>query len=178
VTDLDHFETANLAALSRAAGEPLPERSWITPEGRAWTPQQVLTGFRCRVSDYWAWHCLHQWVRQKLVEVEHESLPSALMSHSPEDPAWSHIENFLGKGEREPWTHPIGKADFQSTDKGRTTTVEFGTCAPAKFVLNLGWSRPRFTWMIVPYGCPYAFTFVNNTATQLISIPSLVIRNS
>lgn len=137
-----------------------PTAAWKTPDGRSWTPQEVLVAWSGRrISDLWACSLLASWIRTGRVEVFHITLPEPLKAHDPKEPAWSFIEALGHDAEREV-NVLFGRADlainFSNDDKG-TLFVEFGTCPPGKFVLNLG--QMANDLMIVPYNCPYAFIF-------------------
>lgn len=136
----------------------MPLATWKTPDGKIWTPQQVLQGWSRRSSDRWAWQTLHNWVVNDAVIVRHVELP--VEYQRPGDEAWQFISK-LGNGdfEREP-LGLMGRADmvvyFDTDDPG--LFVEFGTCTPAKFVFNLGATGED--WMLVPRGpCTYGFVF-------------------
>jgi hypothetical protein len=161
---IDTIERTNLQELAAYADVPLPKRTWRTPDRRWWTPQMVLSGWRKRISDHWAWLALHTWVVEGQVVVRHLELPTPLNKHSASDPAWAFIDQHYGPGESTPLTHPAGQADLAC--RGGKIIVEFGTCAPVRFVLNLGCSA-NVHWMLVPYGCDYAFVFVPQTGPLL-----------
>lgn len=158
---LDIFERARLREFADYEAITLPKQTWQTPDRQWWTPQTVLKGWRPRISDHWAWVTLHAWVVADEVTVMHVELPEPLVNHQPTDEAWSFIDYVFGPGEMEPLAYPIGRADlFCDGDETQAPLmVEFGTCAPVKFVLNLGHNWCTH-WMLVPYGCPYAFVFV------------------
>lgn len=158
---LEQFELAHRDDFLRVARYPLPRVTWKTPDGSEWTPQTVLKGWTSRLSDSWAWLRLHAWVTSKVVQVGHVDLPSGLRMHDASDPAWAFVERL---GDDPAVRSPL--ATFGSTDLGipyddgaPAMLVELGACAPVKFVLNLG-TMPGTAMMIVPYGCPFAFTFV------------------
>lgn len=162
MTLLDQFEQTHAGTFARFATFLLPSSSWRTPDGRNWVPQDVLRAWgSARVSDRWAFVMLHTWIVQKRVTVEHAELPAPLRWHDETDPAWAAIVREYGPGVTEPFA-TFGRADLACEGKDGTEPllmVEFGTCAPAKFVLNLGLSTPSTHWMIVSYGAPYAFVF-------------------
>lgn len=167
---IEAFERSHLLQFARYEQIPLPKRTWRTPGGRWWTPQEALNGWQSRISDHWSWVTLHYWIVKDEVDVSHVELPTGLQRHSPEDPAWAFIDRTFGPGVREPWTHPLGRADLfcPSPNPDRSgLTVEFGTCTPAKFVINLGWTSER-PWMIVPYDEPFAFVF--EAKRQLVQV--------
>lgn len=148
-SSLDTFERQNLPHLLTYEAVALPKRTWRTPSREWWTPQAVLTGWRSRVSDHWAWLTLHAWVVEDRVDVAHVELPRPLQQHDPSDAAWAYVDAAFGPGERD------GRADLSCDG----LLVEFGACAPARFVLGLGGGGEEH-WMIVPYGCEYGFVFV------------------
>lgn len=98
------------------------------------------------------------WVQLDRVEVFHLTLPEPLTSHDPRDPAWEFVAA-LGKDSEREVTVLFGRADLavNFSDAKGTLFVEFGTCVPGKFVLNLG--QMLNDQMIVPYNCPFAFIF-------------------
>jgi hypothetical protein len=158
---LDAFERARLREFAEYEAVTLPKKTWRTPNGQWWTPQSVLKGWRPRISDHWAWVTLHAWIVWDKVTVAHVELPEPLVAHRPEDEAWAFIDYVFGPGELEPLAHPVGRADlYCDGEEGQAPLmVEFGTCAPVKFLLNLGHNYLTH-WMLVPYSCPYAFVFV------------------
>ena len=155
---LDDFEERSARYIATFIEMPMPLATWKTPDGQIWTPQQVLQGWSRRSSDHWAWRMLHAWIMKGAVTVRHVELP--VEYQRPGDEAWQFISK-LGDGtfEREP--HGVtGRGDmlvhYDACDQG--LFVEFGTCTPAKFVLNLGVTGND--WMIVPGGkCGYGFVF-------------------
>jgi hypothetical protein len=168
---LDAFEKAQLHEFIKYTTASLPKRTWQTPDRQWWTPQSTVIGYRERVSDHWAWAILHRWIATQNVRVTHVALPQPLCSHQPTDNAWAYINHEFGPGELGPEAHPIGQADlFCPGDANRRgLMVEFGTCAPAKFVLNLAVGGTDA--MIVPYGCPYAFVFLAPKRELLVHVP-------
>lgn len=156
---IEAFERGHINAFAEVAKTVLPKVSWCTPDKTRWTPQKILHAWGPgRMSDHWAYLILHRWVASNKVEVAHVDLPSPLRFHNPTDEAWRYIEKTYGGGEdsREPEAL-IGRADLACAGTP-TLMVEFGTCAPVKFVLNLGLSDAH--WMLVPYECKYAFVFI------------------
>ena len=136
-----------------------PDFAWTTPDGKRWAPQDVLQGWGGgHISDRWACSTLARWVREKRVVVEHIELPEPLTRHNPEDPAWK-VVSALGDSailEPDSW---YGRADLGVCNGGLIDLlVEFGTCFPGKFLLNVG-SGFVCDWGIVPYHCPYGFVF-------------------
>jgi hypothetical protein len=178
---IETFEHSHLREFAEYESVALPEKTWRTPDHRWWTPQSVLKGWGSRISDHWAWITLHCWIVEKRVMVMHVELPGPLGCHMPDDPTWAFVDRRYGPGETEPLAHPIGRADLACYDDRDKILlmIEFGTCAPAKFILNLGHSccpvgnsHPLYLvegthWMIVPYGCAYAFVFI--AAEQLFA---------
>lgn len=163
---IDAFEQEHATRLAKFAKSLLPKSSWRTPD-RSWTPQDVLRGFHPRVSDRWAWLLLHYWIVNGDVEVLHTALPAPLWRHDPVDPAWTFIEQTFGPGELEPVV-PLGRADLACAVENGRLVVEFGTCFPAKFVLNFATTARSTHAMIVPHGCSYAFTFVGTRDRALL----------
>jgi len=162
---IDTFEHARLREFAEYESITLPKKTWQTPDHCWWTPQSVLKGWGSRISDHWAWITLHCWIVEKRVTVMHVELPSPLRRHTPDDPAWAFIDWQYGPGEVEPLAYPIGLADLacQNNRDEPLLMIEFGTCAPVKFILNLGHAFCDIQsthWMIVPYGCAYAFVFI------------------
>lgn len=142
-----------------------PKPCWKTPDGRAWAPQDALRGWRSHATDRWGCSIIAQWIEQKLVEVMHVDLPSPLRYHAPDDPAWRYVAALGVAGEREA-CNSWGRSDLVVTfADGATADVEFGTCSPAKFALNLG--NAANDQIVVPYGCRYAFAF--RPAHELLS---------
>jgi len=136
-----------------------PGVTWKTPDGRGWKPQEVFIPWgERRLSDPWACSLLAAWVQADRVEVFHLPLPQPLTCHDPREPAWRFVAALGNSSEREINTL-FGRADLaiDFPDEKATLFVEFGTCAPGKFVLNLG--QMLNDQMIVPYNCPYAFIF-------------------
>ena len=136
-----------------------PGPAWKTPDGHAWTPQEVLVAWGGpRVSDAWACTMLASWVQSGKVTVFHVELPEPLSCHDPNEPAWRFVTELGSDSEREV-TVMWGRADLavEFPDEKGPLFVEFGTCPPGKFVLNLGTTGND--QMIVPYGCPYGFIF-------------------
>jgi hypothetical protein len=163
MTLIDDFERAHLREFAECGNLALPKKTWRTPDGRWWTPQAVLKGWRPRLSDQWACLALHYWVVKGQVSTQHVELPNPLGWHAPDDPAWAYIEQRYGS--IDPLAYPFGRADLACPHESDEAAlmVEFGSCAPVKFVLNLGHSFAPIAnthWMIVPYGCNYAFAFV------------------
>jgi hypothetical protein len=160
MTLIDTFERAHRRELASYGQLPFPSQTLVTPDNQTWTPQSVLRGWRGgRISDRWAWAVLHAWVIRDEVTVDHLELPTKLVNHDPKDKAWSFIEGLFGPSIEEPLAHPIGRADLACGKHGESTLmIEFGTCTPAKFVINLGCS-PSTHWMLVPYDSLYAFVF-------------------
>jgi hypothetical protein len=152
---IDTYEEKHMATIARALTSPQPKQSWRTPDGRWWTPRSVLQGYHPRISDAWAWLLIHYWVVSEELKVLHFDLPSPLYRHSTDEPAWTAIEAEFGPGELEPEA-VVGRAD--AIYEG-PLFVEFGSCPPIKFALNLMLSDETH-WMIVPYSCKYAFVFV------------------
>lgn len=161
MSTIEAFELAHKDELLVASRQTLPRASWRTPDGTLWAPQAVLRGWTSRLSDSWAWLRLHAWIAAGDVSVTHIDLPCALRMHSSADPAWRFVA-MLGDepAERLPLA-TFGAADLAIPyDDGKPAMlVELGTCAPVKFVLNLG-TTERVPHMIVPYGIPYGFVFV------------------
>lgn len=167
---IDTFEEANAAELIRAAQLPLPKSTWKTPDGKSWAPQDVLRGWGPkRASDRWAFWKLHIAVTvRKTREVKHIELATPLRYHNSSDLAWQQIAALAphnGPTDPEPdgW---LGRADLalDYEDDAAPCLVEFGTCTPAKFTINVDLTRND--WMIVPYNCPYAFVFIR-TAVKI-----------
>jgi hypothetical protein len=155
---LDDFEVRSAQRIAAFIEMPMPLATWQTPDGKIWTPQQVLRGWSGRSSDHWAWRVLHAWIMKDAVAVQHVELPVGYQQ--PGDAAWQFVSK-LGNGtfEREPHG-AMGRADmlvhYDEDDLG--LFVEFGTCTPAKFVFNLGVTVND--WMLVPGGqCSYGFVF-------------------
>jgi len=167
---LENFERAHLKEFADAESiGPLKVPSVKTPDGRPWMLNEIVVGWQPRISDHWALTLLHAWIVYKLVKVCHVELPCELRaSRNVDDPARAFIESEFGPGEREPCHFLIGRADFcsEGQDDDRPLLVEFGTCAPAKFVINLG--MELCDHMIVPYNSKYAFVFI--PTKQLISL--------
>lgn len=151
-----------------------PGTTWITPDGRKWAPQDVLIGWQPRLSDRWGCSMLAHWIRSKQVSVSHVDLPQPLAVHRLSDPAWRAVAA-MGFGSDESDLEPdawLGRADlalYFEEPKLVSTLVEFGTCSPGKFVLNIG-SCWVCDWMIVPYGCPYGFEFHVNAGRPLLRV--------
>jgi hypothetical protein len=155
---LDDFEARSARHIAAFIEMPMPLATWQTPDGKIWTPQQVLQGWSRRSSDHWAWRTLHAWIMKDAVTIRHVELPRAYQK--PGDEAWQFVGS-LGNGtfEREPHG-AMGRGDMlvNYDDDGLGLFVEFGTCAPAKFVFNLGTTGND--WMLVPGGkCGYGFVF-------------------
>jgi len=163
---MEDFERSHLRTFAEYEDIPLPKRTWRTPDGQWWTPQSILEGWQRRISDHWAWLTLHCWIVQDDVDVTHVELPAPLRRHEPIDPAWTYVDQLYGPGIREADAHPLGRADLLFPGEGGEPSlmVEFGTCAPAKFTINLGSSSTYTHWMSVPYGCEYGFVFTARRA--------------
>jgi len=155
---LDDFEEHRAQLIAAFIEMPMPLATWKTPNGKIWTPQQVLQGWAPRFSDHWAWRTLHAWIMKDDVAVRHVELPVAYQQ--PDDEAWQFVTK-LGNGNFELEPHgAMGRGDmlvhYDSDELG--LFVEFGTCTPAKFVFNLG--ATGNDWMLVPGGrCSYGFVF-------------------
>jgi hypothetical protein len=155
---LDDFEVRSARHIAAFIEMPRPEATWKTPDGKIWTPQQVLQGWSRRSSDHWAWQMLHAWIMRDAVAVHHVDLPFAYQQ--PGDKTWQFVSK-LGNGTFEHEPHgAMGRGDmlvhYDDDDLG--LFVEFGTCTPAKFVFNLGMTGND--WMLVPGGqCLYGFVF-------------------
>jgi hypothetical protein len=152
-----------------------PEYVWLTPDGQHWAPQDILQGWGgAHISDRWACSTLASWVLQKLVSVKHLELPEPLTRHHPDDPAWKAVAA-LGRSttlEPDSW---FGRADlgvYWDDDDAPNLLVEFGTCFPGKFLLNVG-SCYIADWGIVPYQCKYGFVFsVKRDEIPLLRMPA------
>jgi hypothetical protein len=159
-TIIEHIERDRAADLARWYSIPLPAASWLTPDGKAWTPQEVIRGFNPGHSDRWAWLHLHHWITTGAVQVRHIELPTEMLAQKPSDPVWQFIAEMDADNspEFEPWVDG-GRADMAIDigDGGPTLFVEFGSCKPMKFAMCIGGSGND--WMIVPYQCKYAFVF-------------------
>ena len=163
-TYLDNFEHANLRLLADYEEIAQPKRTWRTPDGRWWTPRDILNGWRPRVSDHWACLELHHGIIEDKVHVRHVELPEQLQGHTRHDPAWVYLEHAFGPFQREPQVL-YGRADLATECANGNLFIEMGTCAPAKFVLNL--EHVPGDWMLVPYACSYAFVFTATTKEEI-----------
>lgn len=183
MTMLEEFERAHRDWFTIAEAVALPTHTWSTPDRQKWTPQMVLQGHQPRLSDRWAWGQLHHWVIRGDVLVAHVDLPTQLLTHNRKDPVRQYIESAKDGDDELGWDVPgiYGTIDMVGEMRGYRVYVEFGACAPIKFVLHLGMSPPQGPGpggiqrsglahhMIVPYGTPYAFVFAPRR--QLIDLP-------
>lgn len=153
---------------------PAPVDTWRTPDGRTWTPQQVLRGWQRSIADHWACVTLHRWIKSGLVDVQHLVMPTPLSAHAADDPAWRFVST-LGRPTSREDLEPddwLGRADLRiEFDTGEITLVEFGTCSPAKMVWNIGATLP-LDRMIVAYNCDFAFIFRARTG-PLLQMPEV-----
>lgn len=171
-TLVEHYEVAHARDIAECLSISLPAASWRSPDGVSWTPQSVLCPWQPRTSDHWAWLRLHAWVLCGDVEVRHIELPSPLLIHDRSEAAWRYVRSLGGVVEDGPGGPGVtfGRVDLVlcGNDDGDPMLVEFGTCSPLKFVLNLGTSIDT-DWMIVPFHCPFAFVF--RATRQLFTLP-------
>lgn len=147
---LGAFEKAHLANFAA--------RAWAcsgcfrTPCGRLWNLQEVIVGWRERISDTWARSMICGEIQRGEVEVFHLELPTGYLGKNSSDHLVSFLEHRFGKLEAEP-TSFLGCGDFAVDE----LVIELGTCSPAKFWLNL--THMNIDHMIIPFSCDYGFVF-------------------
>lgn len=161
---LESFEESHTEQFLAVEHIKIPSATVKTSDGEPRAIYDIVCGHRIRISDHWAWLLLDYWVGTDKLLVREVPMAFPLLSHDPTDNGWAFIEREYGPGHREGPQPLLGRADF--TGRGRELPdgrhhplfVEFGNCAPAKFVLNV--THEVADYMIVPYGSKFAFVFL------------------